>query len=612
MSLSNDVLLHHIVPCMDPVAQHYCATEYGIGARQPLLLSERSELLLRAIKLGYPVKILESIDSGTDRLDKRHLSVAAEYASLDVLQWVAERVIIDKRALADCAFGGSLEKLDWLHQQQPTRESLVLASAIKKGHTHLLPFFAEHSYKIDFSVFIVACQLGDIAVIEWILKRQSINTNQQYLRVAILQNHVHLVRYLLDNQLSLATTTGLQLACSQHRMDIGKLLKERGAKLDMFCAITAIKKGYNDMLEWMAVDCKLRFDPDCLATAINAGDLSMIVWMESLCELQVKTGLDRNRLRWKAKNVKIEVVQWLYEEGWLFDTDGLYCTAAQHGAVDVIRWLVSQQVPLGTNFHWLRFADVTTAHLCVNSFPVGCLVHQPFTAAIGVGNYEVVEWFLDNQQRPELRTLSDAFRDYCSIEMCSSLVAAEHYDLLDLLHTRGYRLDFPLFLRYMKRRHSAPLSICQWLAKWHYPLNQELFELALRYDHQTAKWMKEHEPNLIVASLAHFHFHTYEDVQWLIHNGLQVNEFVEMAVDATFIESSTLDPDNRKLVVSFVIESIKHGTAKQVSSMCDLLDFDSPNQVWLNHDLIGYAEERGNKNILQLVRHCTRSKTRKK
>ncbi|PNH03309.1 Ankyrin repeat domain-containing protein [Tetrabaena socialis] len=211
---------------------------------------------------------------------------------------------LDAAVLEDAASAGQLEVCRWLRQQGCPWGGDMLCAAAGAGHKEMCEWLLDEGCDMDERTAAAAARGGHVGLMDWLLARTA---------GAQRPNACN----LLTGVAAGCDLPTLQRLHSLHHTYLGI----RGGELS---------------------DYGLELVVAAAAGSSTAGWRDKVVWLEGQGHPRSKFACEEAAVRVDSR----ERLEWLQQRGYPI-TAGVVCTAARHGNVDALEFLLAQGVPLG-------------------------------------------------------------------------------------------------------------------------------------------------------------------------------------------------------------------------------------------------------------------------
>ncbi|KAG7387154.1 hypothetical protein PHYPSEUDO_014674 [Phytophthora pseudosyringae] len=190
-----------------------------------------------------------------------------------------------------------------------------------------------HYHRFQFSKALRAGMgCGDLDVVQWVLEHFSgCTADEEVVEEAARCGRMEILQYLLE---------------------YGRCEREGGEKNVIFWGgddmVNAIKEGHGDVARWLydnTPDARRNLN-NVMKFAVRQGDRSLIQWLLDVV-YQADTLLPPPSMNDAAAGGHMEVLQWIYEQGYGGRSDHALQGAATNGRLGMVKWLVDNGITKG-------------------------------------------------------------------------------------------------------------------------------------------------------------------------------------------------------------------------------------------------------------------------
>lgn len=258
MTLSSDVIVEHIAPCLDNVAKFFVSRtlrDIDSDTRHRLRVLLPHRLIDQALPLGYGVDMHKWLHRQKCVLGPKHLSLAYQYENQAVLEWMCEHLLPNYSTILGAIIAGDLEAvkrlpiplsgqtktkyfrlalhhdnlelLRYLHQHGfDCTGDFTFAMALKHCGPHVLDWFVEHGASIA-SLPLTTIKNLTLDKLQWLVINQY-NFNYETLAALIEKHGTSFVDVVMNHgsqriQTPCALLSGSVVLLEQHKQHIEEL-----------------------------------------------------------------------------------------------------------------------------------------------------------------------------------------------------------------------------------------------------------------------------------------------------------------------------------------------------------------------------------------------------
>lgn len=275
--------------------------------------SKAEKALVAAIEGGYleTVKWLfdkhineryqQQLQSPTDPMPafKFSIDIAAKSGSLDLVQWLHERWQFgcSKKAMDIAATRGYFDIVSFLHERRSEGCTFsALEGVVRAGNLQMVQWlFANYKEIFEASGYYpmtLAAIHGHLHVVKWLLENQSEDCTINAVDIAAKFGHFDIVKFLIENRSEGHTTEAVDNAASNGHLEI---LKYFVCTRHMHCNDRAVEKaaanGHFHILLWLRMRGYSNFSENTLTEAVTSGHLRIVKYLCVQCKLRVSNQL---------------------------------------------------------------------------------------------------------------------------------------------------------------------------------------------------------------------------------------------------------------------------------------------------------------------------------
>jgi len=198
------------------------------------------------------------------------------------------------------------------------------ANAAGKGHLEILIYLREKSCSWDGRTYINAITSGNIELIEWV-RNNGLNVAINALQIAFEFGHLHVIRYLIDNNFdrwngningynNLYFRTFTKLAASKGCIESLRWSQslEQPLPFHIECCHEAASNGFLDCLKWCLDNNCLWYElPASVVVVVENGHLNVLKFL--ICSR--RTDWSKNLQSIALNHQQEKIIKWIEKEG---------------------------------------------------------------------------------------------------------------------------------------------------------------------------------------------------------------------------------------------------------------------------------------------------------
>lgn len=277
---------------------------------------------------------------------------AAGAGQLHILKWLHarhnERVVWGARELHSAVFLNHVETARWLYDNVSrtleVENELIRAAIESRDSSDVVEWLWEIDRlpPIDHDNLLRAARQGNIALLEWAVKRLDVTLDQRCMDVVVRTGNLRLMEFLASLGGPAFSSVDADALCEGVRdgnLDVIewslRTLTVRN-KSDLAQAIdSAAKRGRLDIVKKLHQECPGECSVDAMNSAAAFGHLEIVQWLHDHRSEGCSTAaMDR-----AAGNGHLEVVKWMHANRMEGCTSAAMDSAAANGHLHIAQWL---------------------------------------------------------------------------------------------------------------------------------------------------------------------------------------------------------------------------------------------------------------------------------
>ncbi|GMF20947.1 unnamed protein product [Phytophthora fragariaefolia] len=360
---------------------------------------------------------------------------AARGGHLHVVRWMRTHLMerIESRAMDEAAAAGSLEVVEFLHQEwaearlESNRTSCsatarAMNGAASNGHLEVVEWLHENrSDGCTVDAMNRAAWNGHLDVVRWLHEHRSEGCTQQAMNMAAKGGHLEIVRFLHEHRREGCTYNAMDWAAHENHVEVVQWLHaNRSEGCSRLTMNEVAKRGHLELIRWLHANRT----EGCTVAAMNAAATNGYLDIVKFLHCNRSEGCTTAAMDGAAENNHLEIVQWLHTHRREGCSTRAMDMAARNGYLKVVQWLDSNRTE-GCSASAMDGA-AECGHLDIVQFlhenrTEGC-TQRAINGAAKNGHLEVVRWLHENRS------------EGCTSNAINDAARNGHLNVMRLLH----------------------------------------------------------------------------------------------------------------------------------------------------------------------------------